>query len=229
MTPSSPPSPKARLPVAAAVIFDLDGTLIDSRSDIAAACNHALVTQGREALSEARIGTFVGDGAKMLLARAFDLAPGAPELEGALAAFHAYYVAHPAVHSTLLPGAREALDACRAQGKKIVLATNKPRATTLRVLDAMGIARDFDAVRGGGDGPLKPDPFVLLSALEELGIAPAAAWMVGDGPQDIGAGKAARCGASIGVLEGFVDPARLHAAGPDLVLSSLHDFPALLP
>ncbi len=216
------------LPFASAIIFDLDGTLIDSRADIAAACNHALVTHGREAQSEARIGTFVGDGARMLLARAFALPPDSPELAVPLVSFHRFYEHHPVVHTTLLPGAREVLDACKAHGKKRVLATNKPRATTLRVLEALGILGDFEAVRGGGDGPLKPDPQVILSALDELEVAPSTAWMVGDGPQDVGAGKAARCGATIGVLEGFVSPERLRAAGPDLILNSLFELPDLL-
>ncbi|HWL87244.1 MAG TPA: HAD-IA family hydrolase [Polyangiaceae bacterium] len=211
-----------------AVIFDLDGTLIDSRTDIAATCNHALITHGRAPLPADRIRTFVGDGARLLLSRAFALAPDSPDLEAPLAAFHAFYLAHPVVHTTLLPGAPEALDACRDAGAKRILVTNKPHETTLRVLDVLGLQSTFDAIRGGGNGPLKPNPFALLAALEQVGVAPARAWMVGDGPQDIGAGKAARCAATIGVLEGFVDPARLHAAGPDVVLRSLHEFPALL-
>lgn len=209
-----------------AVLFDLDGTLIDSAADIAAACNHALVAHGRAALSEETIRRFVGDGARVLLARAFALAVESPELDAALASFHAYYEAHPVVHTTLLAGARESLDACR--GRKRILATNKPRGTMLLILEALGIGGDFDAVRGGGDGPLKPDPFTLLSALDEVGVAPSRAWMVGDGPQDVGAGKAAACAATIAVLEGFVDPARLHAMEPDVIMKSLLEFPALL-
>ena len=209
-----------------AVLFDLDGTLIDSRADIAAACNFALAMRDRPPLAGDVIRGYVGDGARILLARAFAVPPESPELEEPLAAFHEYYREHPVVHTTLLPGARESLDA--SHGKKRILATNKPRATTLLVLEGLGLLGDFDAIRGGGDGPLKPHPFMLLSALEEVNVAPARAWMVGDGPQDVGAGKAAACAATIGVLEGFVPPARLYAANPDIVLKSLSELPALL-
>jgi len=219
-------TPARRFPAPDAVLFDLDGTLIDSQADIAAACNHALETHDRARLPDSVIRTFVGDGARVLLARAFGVRPDAPELESPLEAFHAFYRANPVVHTTLLPGARESLDAAR--GKKRILATNKPRETTLRVLEVLGILGEFDAVRGGGDGPLKPHPFTLLSALNEVNVEPSRAWMVGDGPQDVGAGKAAACAATIGVLEGFLPSSRLYASGPDVVLSSLHELPALL-
>ena len=216
----------ARLVAPDAVLFDLDGTLIDSCADIAAACNHALVTHDRAALADETIRTFVGDGARVLLSRAFGLPAESAELDRPLLAFHEYYRLHPVVHTTLLSGARESLDAFR--GRKRILVTNKPRATTLLVLEALGILGDFDTVRGGGDGPLKPHPFTLLSALEEVNVAPSRAWMVGDGPQDVGAGKAAGCGATIGVLDGFVAKERLYASEPDVVLTSLHELPRLL-
>ncbi|WP_394820658.1 HAD family hydrolase [Pendulispora albinea] len=215
-----------RLATPDAVLFDLDGTLIDSCADIAAACNHALVTHGRAALAGETIRTYVGDGARVLLARAFGLPRESTELDAPLAAFHAYYRAHPVDQTTLLPGARASLDALR--DRKRILATNKPRDTTLLVLEGLGLLGDFDAIRGGGDGPLKPHPFTLLSALEEVGVAPARAWMVGDGPQDVGAGKAAACGATIGVLDGFVTRERLYAAEPDVVLGSLDELVPLL-
>ena len=208
-----------------AVIFDLDGTLIDSREDIAAACNHALVSHGRMPLPMETVRTFVGDGARMLLARAFDLPVTSAELEAPLGTFHAYYEAHPVVFTVLLPGALEVLAALTHV--PIGLATNKPRTTTLLVLDALGILPRFAAIAAGGDGPLKPDPASIHAVLRAIGERPEATWVVGDGPQDVGAGKAAGC-ATIGVLEGFVDAALLRAAEPDVIVASLFDVAALL-
>ena len=208
-----------------AVIFDLDGTLIDSREDIAAACNHALLSHGRTALPMETVRTFVGDGARMLLARAFELPVTSAELESPLGAFHAYYQAHPVVFTVLLPGAREVLAALAHV--PIGLATNKPRKTTLLVLEALGLLPRFAAIAAGGDGPLKPDPASIHAVLGAIGAQSAETWVVGDGPQDVGAGKAAGC-ATIGVLEGFVDAARLRAAEPDVIVASLHEVVALL-
>jgi phosphoglycolate phosphatase len=213
------------LPKPRAVVFDLDGTLIESRGDIAAACNHALAACGRPTLPTEIVRTFVGDGARMLVARAFALSPDAEEVDRALEHFHTYYQANPAKYTHLLPGASEVLAALEASGIAVALATNKPRKTTLLVLEALGLMPRFTAIAAGGDGPLKPHPFVVELVLGQLAVDPRDAWMVGDGPQDVGAGKAAGT-ATIGVLEGFVDPARLREAGPDVLLATLHE---LLP
>jgi phosphoglycolate phosphatase len=215
------------LPRPRAVVFDLDGTLIESRGDIAAACNHALEACGRRALPIEIVRTYVGDGARMLVARAFSLSPDAPEVDAGLEHFHAYYQANPVKYTHLLSGASEALLALEAAGIAIALATNKPRKTTLLVLDALGLTARFGAIAAGGDGPLKPHPFVVELVLGQLGVASRDAWMVGDGPQDVGAGKAAGT-VTIGVLEGFVDPARLREAEPDVLLASLHGLLPLL-
>jgi phosphoglycolate phosphatase len=217
-TPRLPRPPRAR-----AVLFDFDGTLIDSRGDIAAACNHALTTLGRAPLPEDVIAGFVGDGARMLLARALTLPPEDAHVEQAIPLFNAFYEAHPADHTTLLPGAREALDALA--GRPVGLVTNKPRGPTLAALTALGVLSRFAVVRTGSDGPLKPDPRALTAALELVGVAPADAWMVGDGDQDIRAGRAAGC-FTVAVTGGFQASGRIAARGPDVVIDSLH---ALVP
>src|SRR2546430_12547230 len=103
------------------LIFDLDGTLIDSRRDIACACNHALRTLGREPLDEGEIGTYVGDGARKLIARALRT-DDARSIDRALEAFLAFYLEHPVVHTTPMPGAIDALDALR--DRPLAVATN---------------------------------------------------------------------------------------------------------
>jgi phosphoglycolate phosphatase len=203
-----------------AVVFDLDGTLVDSRDDIATACNHALVAHGRAALPVDVVRRFVGDGARLLVARAFELAASDPALDAPLATFRAYYEAHPADTTTLLPGARDVLDALRARGVKLAIATNKPRGVTERALDALDLRARVDALAAGGDGPLKPHPFTVRSVLEAVGVEPGCAWMVGDGPQDVRAGRAA--GAfTIALRGGFAEPSKLAASKPDAFVDAL--------
>lgn len=211
-----------------ALVFDLDGTLVDSRADIAASANAMLRALGRAELPLERIMTMVGDGAKALVARA--LAASAPEgrppppelLDAALADFSRRYEEEPATRTTLLPGAREVL----AAGLPSAVVTNKPRAITLLVLDALGVRERLSAVWGGDDGPLKPDPAGIRGVLAELGVAPADAWVIGDGPQDVLAGKAAGCFTV--AVPGIAARERVLEAEPDLVVTSLFDVVAEL-
>jgi phosphoglycolate phosphatase len=219
MTRSAP----LRAPLA--VAFDLDGTLIDSKADIAAACNRALVAVGRAPLDEAVIASFVGDGARVLLARALAREPDDVLVDRALAAFQPFYDANAAVKTTLLPGALAVLDALSS--RPIALVTNKPRSSTLAVLKGLGIDARFAFIRTGSDGPLKPDRRAITDALDAIGVAAADMWMVGDGEQDVRAGRAAGC-PTIVVRGGFHSAARVEASGPDLIVDSLHDVAALV-
>lgn len=212
-----------------ALLFDLDGTLVDSRGDIAAACNAALVAEGKPALPLATILPMVGDGSRALVVRALSvsgLTPGDEHVEATLARFLAYYVAHPCVFSTLLPGARAILEEARAAGRACALVTNKPRAATLPLLAALAIDGFFGAVWAGGDGALKPAPDGLLAVLAQLDVAAVDGWMIGDGPQDIGAGKAVGC-FTVGV-PGIAERERLYASGADLVCETLDELRATL-
>jgi len=211
-----------------ALLFDLDGTLVDSRGDIAAACNAALAAHGRPTLPLGSILPMVGDGARMLIMRALAAVevPGEPLLEEVVATFRDYYLAHPCVLTTMLPGAREILDEARLDGLSCALVTNKPRDVTLALLQALGLESTFAAVWGGGDGPLKPAPNGVLSALTRLGVAAADAWMIGDGPQDIDAGRAAGC-FTVGI-PGIAERERLFASAPDIIYESLDELRAEL-
>jgi phosphoglycolate phosphatase len=214
------------LPRPSAVVFDLDGTLIDSREDIAAACNDALTRVDRAPLDVELVASFVGDGARALVTRALAVSTGAPDaalIERALATFHTYYEAHPAVHTTVMPGARELLDALA--DRPVALVTNKPRGATLAVLAALGLAERFAIVRTGSDGPLKPDPRPVLDALAWMRVPPRDTWMVGDGVQDIRAGRGAGCH-TIGVRGGIQGDARLVESEPDLLVNSLGELVA---
>ncbi len=210
-----------------AILFDLDGTLVDSRADIASAANHALRAAGRAPLSTETLAGFVGDGARALLARAFGLPTDAPELAQHLERWRACYLANPVAQTTWIAGAREALGALHARGVAIAVVTNKDRVVTRAILRALGAEAEVDAMWGGDDGPLKPAPDGLLATMRTLGVGPDETWMVGDGPQDVGAAKAAGC-RSVALLGGFTAEARLRAAGPDVVIASMAELVPLV-
>jgi phosphoglycolate phosphatase len=213
------------LPAPRAFAFDLDGTLIDSRRDIAAACNHVLARAGREPLDEAIIASFVGDGARALLARAFGIERSSAELDEPLEQFVRYYTENPITHTQWMAGAISTLDALRAYPLAVV--TNKTRTVSLTIIDALGARSRFAVLYGGGDGPLKPSPEPIWSIARQLGVSPADLWVVGDAPQDVNAGRAAGS-PTIGVLGGFAPEDRLREAAPDRLISSLAQLQGLV-
>jgi 2-phosphoglycolate phosphatase len=214
------------LPLRLGIVFDLDGTLIDSRLDIAGAANHALSVCGLSQLSVDELSSFVGDGARLLLARAARLEPDAAAVEPLLEAFLSYYAAHATDHTVLLPGAHEALAALKHL--PLALCTNKPRSTTEAVLANLRFPAEFRVVVAGGDLPkIKPDPLPLQHIAERLGLSTAELVMVGDGPQDILCAKAAGS-RSVGVEGGIQAQERLIASKPDELLHSLAELPALI-
>ncbi len=176
--------------VSRALIFDLDGTLVDSREDLAEAGNQARAALALPALSLAQVAVMVGDGAATLIERlTTGCSPG--QRARALAAFLAHYAEHCCDRTRPYPGVPEMLGQLRAAGWLLALATNKPLAFTLDILDACGLDH-FTEVRGG-DGARKPAPGQLLSILAELGAESSRSWMVGDHRTDILAGRAAGC------------------------------------
>jgi 2-phosphoglycolate phosphatase len=210
-----------------AIVFDLDGTLIDSAQDIAAATNHALERARLPLLPLERVKSFVGDGARALVARASGFAADDARVEPLLADFLEYYSAHAATFSRPMPGAVEALVEL-GQRFALALATNKPRRTTDAVLDELDLARHFRVVVAGGDAPQpKPSAEPLTFIAERLGVSPSELVMVGDGPQDVLAGRAAGA-RTVGVLGGMASDQRLLAAAPDAVLATLEELSALV-
>ena len=163
------------------VVFDLDGTLVDSRRDLAESVNDLIVERGGALLSEASVGRMVGDGAAVLVLRAFEAArlPADPD---ALGRFLAIYGARSLKHTRPYPGVIDLL--ARLEGKiELAVLTNKPLAATRDILAGLDLARYFpsDRVRGG-DGPLprKPDPAGLLRLASDAGVAPESVLLVGD-------------------------------------------------
>jgi len=171
-------------------VFDLDGTLVDSRRDLADSANELLVECGAAPLTEEHVGRLVGDGAATLVARAF-AATHTPPPADALPRFLAIYDRRLLNHTRPYPGIPETLAALAARGPLAVL-TNKPLASTRRILDALGLASAFDAVLGG-DGPLprKPDPAGLRHLAGLVDAPLAATLLVGDSDVDLRTARAA--------------------------------------
>lgn len=210
-----------------AVVFDLDGTLVDSTRDIAVATNHVLEASGRAPLAEDEIRSYVGDGARSLLARAARLEESAEELGPLLAEFLDFYTAHAVDHTQPLPGVLGALERLSV-GLPLAVCTNKPRRTTEAVLRALALDRFFGAVSCGDDGgEKKPAPAPLYKLASELGVPAESLVMVGDGAQDVLSGRAAGA-RTVGVRGGIQAPERMLAARPDAVIDSLAELPDLL-
>jgi len=228
VTSHAPDAPSAsalssNAPRPAALLFDLDGTLVDSKRDIADAVCAALKDVGRAPLPVEAIVPMIGDGARALVTRALGTdAADTALLERTLSCFQRAYAARPCVHTTLMPGAREALSIALPRA----VVTNKPRAITELVLESLGIAGAFSAIYAGGDGPLKPAPDGVIAAANALGVPVSQAWLVGDGPQDVLAGRAAGCFTV--VVPGIAERSRVLEARPDVVLASLGELPALV-
>ncbi len=171
-----------------AVVFDLDGTLIDAAPDINAVVNRVLAADGLAPLSVAEMRGMIGDGARVLLERAF-AARGAVAGARHLAAFMAGYQANPVVETKCYPGIEDALRALQGQGRVLGICTNKPIGPTRNILARLGLTPYFSAVLGGDSTPYrKPDPRHLAAVLAALEVTDAV--MVGDHHNDIEAATA---------------------------------------
>jgi phosphoglycolate phosphatase len=167
------------------IVFDLDGTLVDSRRDLADAANALLAERGAAALPEEAIGRMVGEGAATLVSRAL-AAAGLPDDPAALARFLELYDERLLRHTRPYRGIPEALESLATRATLAVL-TNKPLDATRRVLDGLDLARFFDERVLGGDGPLprKPNPDGLLHLVRAAGVERSAAVLVGDSMIDV--------------------------------------------
>jgi phosphoglycolate phosphatase len=212
------------------LIFDLDGTLIDSKRDLALSIDAMLAYMGRAPLAHEKIFGFVGNGAPVLVRRALN--EGAPpgeindaEADRGLAYFLSYYRTHMLDNTVAYPGVREGL-ALLAQHPMAVL-TNKPVNFSRAILDGLGLSRYFRYVYGGNSfEKKKPDPMGVDVLLRELNSTPREAMMVGDSDVDVRTARNAgiwACGVTYGLgADG------LHVNPPDLLVDSLADLPTHL-
>lgn len=177
-----------------AVVFDLDGTLVDSAPDLARLLNKVLSEYGRSQIEPARVRGFVGDGVGKLVERGFAAtgSAAAEECRAATRRFLGYYEAEPAALTRPYGGVIETLEVLKRDGRRLGVCTNKAERVTHALLKALGIDRFFDAVIGGDTLPVKkPDPAPLQAAIERLGVGHEEAVMVGDNEHDAATAEAA--------------------------------------
>jgi phosphoglycolate phosphatase len=180
------------------VLFDLDGTLVDSHRDLAPAVNHALVQAGREPVPHGQVRNFIGGGTAMMLERALE-ATGGPLPKKQMAELGQilleYYWAHIADATVPFDGVHGALELLARHGCKLAVCTNKSERPARQLLDALNLTRHFAAIYGGdtlGPGRAKPQPDMLLSAIADCGGGPDSklrAAMVGDSTYDVRAAR----------------------------------------
>lgn len=200
-----------------AFLFDLDGTLADTLPDLAASTNYVREQNGLQAVSEATVRTYIGDGARTLLQRALaERNPNEQAIDKAFASYIEHHHTQCTMQTQLFPGAREYLEQLRRSGHAIAVVTNKPEQFAVPVAKHLGLDEFTSVIVGGDTLPTrKPDPAMLRHALEQLGSSSDGATMVGDGLQDIRSGK--RMGVrTIACLFGYGDPTALLAEGADV-------------
>jgi phosphoglycolate phosphatase len=200
------------------LVFDLDGTLADTRVDLARSVNHALALLGRPPLSLEAVVRLVGNGARRLIERALGEPEETEEVEAGLRSFTEHYREHCLIDTCLYPGVVEALDGLR--GKRLAVLSNKPLGPSRTILEGLGIVERFARIEGGDSVPeKKPDPAGLLGLIAGARLEPRRVLMVGDSAVDVQTARAAGV-AVVGVLYGF-RPDDFASHPPDALRGSL--------
>jgi phosphoglycolate phosphatase len=198
-------------------MFDLDGTLADTLTDLTNAANHALALLGRPPHDRDRYRYFVGQGVENLFRAALDT-DDVSLIEPAVAAFKKHLAAHQYDHSGPYDGVPELLDELTRRGLRLAVMSNKPDDRTLEMVRTLFGRWSWDAVRGQRDGyPVKPDPTAALEIAAELGIVHADWLYVGDTRADMLTGRAAGF-YTVGVTWGFRDETELRDSGADAII-----------
>jgi phosphoglycolate phosphatase len=210
-----------------AVVFDLDGTLLDTAPDLCGALNELLAEHGRPTIPLDHLGPLIGDGAAKMVERGFAASGDVPaDFTGLVRRFVEIYSGRIAAETRPFPGVITCLDRLRAAGLRLAVCTNKTTSLTESLLAALDLARYFPVVVGG-DGPArKPDPRHLLAVTDRLGVAPGAALMVGDSINDVAAAKAAGIKV-VAVTFGYTTTPAAEL-GADAVIDSFDELPRLV-
>jgi phosphoglycolate phosphatase len=204
------------------LIFDLDGTLIDSQLDLANSVNAARLQMKRDPLPNELIYSYVGNGAPVLLRRAMGPDASETEVQEALQFFLAHYRVHMLDNTVLYPGVKQALDRFRDHGLQMAVLTNKPIYNSQAIVDGLGLHDHFFRVYGGNSfDQKKPDPIGIDRLREEAGVTRELALMVGDSSVDVLTARNAGIRVC-GVTYGF-QPESLQAEPPDYLLDRMDD------
>jgi phosphoglycolate phosphatase len=207
------------------LIFDLDGTLIDSKLDLALSVNAMREQLGLGALPHDVIATYVGQGVEKLVQRSLDEGATEESLAKSLAFFREYYRQHMLDNTEPYPGVREALEELR--GRSMAVLSNKPVKHSREILSGLGLAHYFSAVYGGNSfAQKKPDPAGALALMRENNASPEETLMIGDSETDVLTGRNAGV-RTCGVTYGFGAPT-LQNAPPDWTINDLRELPRLV-
>jgi phosphoglycolate phosphatase len=206
-----------------ALVFDLDGTLIDSKRDLVHSVNWTLRELGRAELPEDLVASYVGSGAPVLISRALGGAPDSAELQRALKFFLGHYEEHKLDFTRDYPGVRETLE--KLHEVPMAVLTNKPLNISVQILEGLGLARFFRLIYGGNSfSTKKPDPLGANTILGELGLAAGETALVGDSEVDV---QTARNAGMISAIVNFGFGTHDRAAHPaDVYLDRMEE---LLP
>jgi phosphoglycolate phosphatase len=217
------------------IVFDLDGTLVDTAPDLIATLNSVLAREGCAPIAYEVARAMIGGGARHMIEQALrreDIAAGPADLERMFAAFINYYAAHIADHSRPFPGLAQCLDRLEADGARFAVCTNKLEGLSVLLLERLGLAGRFAAICGQDTfGVPKPDPELLRRTIARGGGALEQAVMVGDSAPDVAVARAAGVPV-IAVDFGYSDVA-IAGLAPDRIISHFDELPqavaALLP
>ncbi|MDX2044290.1 MAG: HAD-IA family hydrolase [Acidobacteriota bacterium] len=212
------------------LLFDLDGTLVDSRADLANSVNLMLVELGLRALPSVRVLNFVGEGARLLVERSLaastESEPLPSEVDYALKVYQRHYGEHLLDETCVYPEVTETLARLDYLPKAIV--TNKPYGFSVALLEGLGMLSQFKTVLGGDSLPeRKPSPMMLLEAARGCGVEPAECLMVGDTKFDVTAGRAAKM-KTCGYIPGFRGRTELAEAGADFLIERFSELQVLV-
>jgi phosphoglycolate phosphatase len=204
------------------LIFDLDGTLVDSKLDLVHAVNAARGLMDLPPISEELVASYVGNGAPMLMRRALGAAASEADVARGLEFFMTYYRAHMLDNTRLYPGVRDALDRLLEAGEKMAVLTNKPVRISRSMVEGLGLDKHFFQVYGGNSfEQKKPDPIGIETLLSESGLARERTIMVGDSGVDIQTARNAKVQAC-GVSYGF-QPETFVEYPPDFVVDDMSE------
>lgn len=206
------------------IIFDLDGTLVNTIDDLGLACDYLLKKHGIEPKwTVADYKNFVGNGAKLLVKRAFENKLSESELDAIYEEFKIKYNEIKLEHAHIYPGIEEVAKSLKDAGIILVVCTNKPDVAAKGMIDTLFAKKSFDVVQGALDNkPRKPDPLVPSEILKSLSIKPNEAVWIGDSNVDIEAAHNLGC-LGIGVTWGFRPLENLVSAGADIILNNPKD------
>ncbi len=204
------------------IIYDLDGTLVDTRLDIIQSVHHMLREMGEPPMPDDVIQSYVGRGLSELIKRCLRTDDDARAAEG-VRRYRAYYAHHYADHSRLYPGTREVLE--HFKGRRQVVVTNKAAPFSQQLLERLGVAGYFaEIITGDGDYPNKPDPTSTLAVIERAGVTKDSTLLIGDSEVDIHTGRNAGV-FTVAVAHGFAGRRELETLKPNLLVEG---FPELV-